>query len=140
MTITMKYFWLAPHCLFGFLLRRGCRVFPCGAWTLQLWHTGLLALRHVGSKFPDQGLNLSALNGRRILPHWTAREVPALPVLIASARRRVLGLGRISPPALFFCLSLVLAFLGFSRPVLVNFRFSLSIPVKRLDRNLMRLN
>ena len=38
---------LAPHCLFGFLLRRGCRVVPCGAWTLQLWHTGLLALRHV---------------------------------------------------------------------------------------------
>ena len=31
--------------------------------TLQLWHVGLVAPRHVGSQFPIQGLNLHPL-------HW----------------------------------------------------------------------
>ena len=28
------------------------------AASLQLWHVGLVALRHVGAQFPDQGSNL----------------------------------------------------------------------------------
>ena len=49
------------------VLAAACRIFHCGTWTPQLWHTwqgglsscgtGLVALRHVGSQFPDQGLN-----------------------------------------------------------------------------------
>lgn len=85
---------------------------------------GLLALQHVGSKFPDQGSNLSALNGRRYpLDHQAG---PAPPVLSDGESWG----GTVSPPALFFCFSVVLAVLGLSPPVLVNIRFGLLILVK----------
>ena len=34
---------------------RSCRIFPCKAWMLQLWHVGLVAAQHMGSQFPDRG-------------------------------------------------------------------------------------
>ena len=47
--------------------------------TGSLWqHTGLVALWHVGSYLPNQGLSLHPGTGRRILNPWTAREVPHL--------------------------------------------------------------
>ena len=36
----------------------------------------LVAPWHMGSQFPSQVLNLSALYSRWILNHWTIREVP----------------------------------------------------------------
>ena len=33
-----------------------------------------LAMRHVGSQLPDQGLNLHTLHWRQNLNHWTTRE------------------------------------------------------------------
>ena len=33
----------------------------CAAQALQLWHVDLIALWHLGSEFPDQGLNLRPL-------------------------------------------------------------------------------
>ena len=36
----------------------------------------VLTPRHVGSWFPNQGLNLCPCIDRRILNHWTPREVP----------------------------------------------------------------
>ena len=60
------YFWL---CL---VLVVACGIFPCGTMQSLPWGpgaqslcTGLLTPGHVGSKFPDQGLNLH-------LPHWKA--------------------------------------------------------------------
>ena len=44
--------------------------------SLALRYTGLVAPRHVGPSFPDQGSNSILCTGRRILTHWTAREVP----------------------------------------------------------------
>ena len=35
----------------------------------------VLVRRHVGSSFPDQGLNLHLLHGRRSLNHWATTEV-----------------------------------------------------------------
>ena len=39
-------------------------VSTCCTLALQLWHDGLVAPQHVGSQFPDQGLNLCALYGK----------------------------------------------------------------------------
>ena len=41
----------------------------CGTWALQLWHVGSVAPWHVGSQFPDQGLNSCPL-------HWQADFQP----------------------------------------------------------------
>ena len=38
----------------------------------------LVASRHVGSSFLDQGANLHPCTGRRILNHWTTREAPRM--------------------------------------------------------------
>ena len=38
----------------------------------------LVASRHVGSLFPDQGSNLHLCTGRWILNHWTTREAPTM--------------------------------------------------------------
>ena len=61
---------------------RMCSV-VCGTRALQLWHVcsivvahGLVAPQHVGSQFPHPGLI-----GRRILYHWTTREVPKISYL-----------------------------------------------------------
>ena len=43
---------------------------------------GFLTARHVGSQFPDQGLNPHPLFGRPSLNHWTTREVPVCLFLI----------------------------------------------------------
>ena len=40
-------------------------LFIFGCTWFQLWHVGLVAPQHVGSQFPDQGLNLHSL-------HWKA--------------------------------------------------------------------
>ena len=39
------------------------------------------ALKHAGSQFPDQGLNLPPALGVRILSQWTTREVPRYYIL-----------------------------------------------------------
>ena len=46
-----------------------CGVFCCSVWAQSLWRTGLAALQHVGSEFPNQGLNPCPCI------HWTTREV-----------------------------------------------------------------
>ena len=38
------------------VLGTSCRICRCSVQTLWLWLTGLLAPRHVGYEFPDQGL------------------------------------------------------------------------------------
>ena len=40
-----------------------------GTWTQQFWRVGLVAPRHVGSQFPDQGSNPRPL-------HWKADSLP----------------------------------------------------------------
>ena len=61
----------------------------CGTWAQQLqlvgsraqvqqlWHTGLVALRHVGSSRTRVRTHVPCI-GRRILNHCTTREVPAV--------------------------------------------------------------
>ena len=62
----------------------------CGIQTLSLWHTGSVAPQHVGSY---SLWDLSSSTGdwtcipciaRRMLNHWTSREVPLPPILDAS--------------------------------------------------------
>ena len=45
---------------------------------LELQRAGSVALRHVGSKSPDQGLKPCLCIARWILNHWATREVPFL--------------------------------------------------------------
>ena len=60
----------------------------CGAWASRQWllllrfpdsvvvvHRGLVAPQHVGSSQTRNGTHVPYI-GRRILNHWTAREVP----------------------------------------------------------------
>ena len=46
----------------------------CSAW---LWAMGLVAHWHMGSEFPDQGLNPVPCIGRSTINHWTTRVVPS---------------------------------------------------------------
>ena len=105
---------------------------------LQLWHSGFLALQHVGSEFPGQGWSLSPLNcrvnsypldnrGRSSAACLDCRSVPERLEAGASV------LWACSP------LQRRVGFLGLLSPALINFRFSSSVPRKRLDRNLMRI-
>ena len=48
-----------------------------GAQAQQLWHTGLVALRHVGSSLTRDRTHFPWI-GRQILNHWTTREAPRL--------------------------------------------------------------
>ena len=50
-------------------------VSSCGTWAQQLWHTGLVAPRHVGSSWTRAQTRVPCV-GRRILNHCTTREVP----------------------------------------------------------------
>ena len=52
-----------------------CRLSTCGMRTQQLWCTGLVALRHVGSSRTRAQTRVPCI-GRQILKHRTTREVP----------------------------------------------------------------
>ena len=47
----------------------------CGSRAQQLWHTGLAALRHVGSSWARDRTRVPCI-GRWILNHCSTREVP----------------------------------------------------------------
>ena len=47
---------------------------PLGSWAQHLWHMGLVAPRHVESSWTRDRSCVPSL-GRRILNHWTTREV-----------------------------------------------------------------
>ena len=47
----------------------------CRTWPQQLWHTGLVAPRHVGSSRIRDRTHVP-WTGRWILNHWTTREIP----------------------------------------------------------------
>ena len=51
-------FYIYLFYLLGCVLVAVSRIFHCGKQAFQLWCAGLVALRHVGSQFPDQVLNL----------------------------------------------------------------------------------
>ena len=51
------------------------RLSSCGSWAQQLWCTGLVAPRHVGSPWSMDQTRVPS-TGRRILNHCTSREVP----------------------------------------------------------------
>ena len=56
------------------------QLFGCRAQAQKLWHTGLVALQHVGSSWiMDQ--TLVSCTGGQILYHWTTSEVPSLCIL-----------------------------------------------------------
>ena len=61
-------------CWIHFFLRK--YLFVCVG--SSLWHVGLIALWHVESLFPNQGLNPHPCIARWILNYWTTREVPLL--------------------------------------------------------------
>ena len=62
-----KFIWLSQLLVAAggiFVATRGIFSFgvggllsSCGVDSRVLWHTGLVARQHVGSQFPDQGLN-----------------------------------------------------------------------------------
>ena len=52
--------------------RRGCRLWGLGR---QKWHTGSVALQHVGSSWTRRQICVPCI-GRWIHNHWTTREVP----------------------------------------------------------------
>ena len=52
----------------------------CGRWAQQLWHTGLVPPRHVGSSRTRDQTRVPCI-GRRILNHCTTREVSDLMIL-----------------------------------------------------------
>ena len=68
-----------------------CGIFCCTADSLVVacglnsCGVSLVALRHVGSQFPDQGSNPHPLRARLIFNHWTARKVPDPPFLYLPA-------------------------------------------------------
>ena len=53
---------------------RAHRLSSCGSQ--YLWHTGLAALRHLGSSWTRDRTHVSCI-GRQILYHWTTREAPS---------------------------------------------------------------
>ena len=59
-------FWLCGVFVAARRLLSSCGV---RVFSLQLWRTGLVTPRHVGSQFPDQGSNLGPL-------HWKADFLP----------------------------------------------------------------
>ena len=72
--------WCASFSLWWLLLLRSmdsrCTGFSsCGTWAQELWHTGLVAPRHVGSSSTRARTRVPCL-GRRILNHCATREVP----------------------------------------------------------------
>ena len=52
-----------------------------GIWAQRLWHTGLVAPRHVGSSQTRDQTCVPCI-GRWILNYWTTKEVPLIVVLI----------------------------------------------------------
>ena len=56
-------------CSFGTQVPERVGSVVCDARALQLWHAGLVAPRHVGSQFPNQGSNPSPL-------HWKVDSLP----------------------------------------------------------------
>ena len=57
--------------------------FSCGTLAQWLQCLGLVALRCVGSYFPDQRLNPCPLHWKEVCNHWTTREAPQLVVSLA---------------------------------------------------------
>ena len=49
----------------------------CGTWAQYLWHTGLVAPRHVGSSW-TRARNRVPCIGRQFLNHRATREAPAV--------------------------------------------------------------
>ena len=50
----------------------------CGVQDQPLWSVDLVALRHIGSQFPNPGLSPHPLIAGWTLNHWTTREVPLM--------------------------------------------------------------
>ena len=61
--------WLFLFRLCSGSLSRCASCSSCGAWSQQLWTSGLVALWHVGSYFPNQGSNPGPL-------HWRGDSSP----------------------------------------------------------------
>ena len=57
----------------------------CGTWVQQLWHTGLVAPRHVGSS-QTRAQTCVPCTGRQILNHCSTREVPEFFICICSCK------------------------------------------------------
>ena len=74
----------ASHCGgFSLLWSTGSRcagLSSCGTWAQQLWRTGLVAPRHVGSSRSRDRTHVSCI-GRQILNHCATREVPVFLLL-----------------------------------------------------------
>ena len=78
-----KYLFI---CMSTHLHRVFCLWIFIVAQRLQLWLKGLVAPRHGGSQFPDQGRNPHPCIARQILIHWATREVPYLCKCVVQGR------------------------------------------------------
>ena len=67
----------------------------CSRWTLQLWHVGFFAPGHVGSLFPDQGLNLRPPLHSRFLTTGPPGKSPWCTLRIFKAHYTWYSMGRI---------------------------------------------
>ena len=70
-------FWLQWLLLFQSTGSRHAGFSSCSTWAQQLWHVGLVVLRHVGSSQTRDGTCVPC-TGRRILNHCATREVPTI--------------------------------------------------------------
>ena len=59
----------------AFSLSCGTGGFHCIMWDLSVWSTDLIVLSYMGSQFPHQRWTHIPCIARRILNHWTTREV-----------------------------------------------------------------